>query len=298
MSLVKQTYRPFEVVVVNGPSNDGTAQMLERFSNRIRIATCPVARLGQSRNIGVDQAAGDIVAFTDDDAIPESDWLERIVGPFDDPHVSAVGGPVFDVPLDRIEWKICTCTRLGEARTDSPPPIDTYNRPGSDPFPYLAGCNMSFRRSALLQIGGFNSLLSWVYDDVDVCVTLNDSGHAIRYCEEALVRHDRASSAVRDERQRITDPYALIYSRIVFALQCSQREYKINDIDRHIDEWESGWVAHAEGLLAQRVISSGDRDAFAARAAKAAADGRAAGHDPRPFTSIGPPLRARFRPFV
>ncbi len=125
----------------------------------VRVGTCSEAHVTVSRNIGVQMAAGDILAFIDDDAEPEPDWLEQLAGAFEDPTVAAAGGPVFDVPLGRIEWAICTCTRDGSVDTHSEPPAERYLGRGSDPFLYLAGCNMSFRRSALQRVGAFNPAL-------------------------------------------------------------------------------------------------------------------------------------------
>ena len=67
------------------------------------LATSSEAHVARSRNVGVKVAAGDILAFIDDDAVPEPDWLEQLAGAYEDPRVSAAGGPVFDVPLGRIE---------------------------------------------------------------------------------------------------------------------------------------------------------------------------------------------------
>ena len=101
VALRDQTYPRFEVVVVTGPSTDGTAEMLGRFADRARLVDCREASVGLARNVGVQHAAGDILAFIDDDAIPPPAWLERLVVPFEDERVGSVGGPVFDVPLDR-----------------------------------------------------------------------------------------------------------------------------------------------------------------------------------------------------
>ncbi len=96
LSLSQQRYRDFEVIVVNGPSTDGTDQLLAQWHDRIKVGRCPVANLSVSRNIGIAMAAGDIVAFIDDDAIPHPCWIERIVDGYDRPDIGAVGGFVFD----------------------------------------------------------------------------------------------------------------------------------------------------------------------------------------------------------
>ncbi|MEZ5417967.1 MAG: glycosyltransferase family 2 protein [Vicinamibacterales bacterium] len=67
-----------EVVVVNGPSTDDTEEVLARFAGRIKVARCPEPNLSRSRNIGIAAAAGDVVVFIDDDALPaDTAWLTR-----------------------------------------------------------------------------------------------------------------------------------------------------------------------------------------------------------------------------
>ncbi len=297
LALRDQTYPRFEVVVVNGPSTDDSAEMLRSFEATARIATCAEARLGISRNIGVAMAAGDIVAFTDDDAIPGPEWLDLLVGAFDEPEIAAAGGPVFDVPLGRIEWKICTCDRLGVPNTDSAAPIERYLGPGADPVAYLAGCNMSFRRSALQAAGGFNSLLGYGYDDVDICCRLSDAGHRIAYVEDALVRHDRAPSAVRDERQVLRDPYSVIFSRSVFSLQCGHSPHSAEQIADTMTTWANDWRSVADQHLSEGAFSADEHCRFIDRAVAGAGDGIAAGSAPRPWAHIPNPPRHLFRPY-
>ena len=297
VALQEQTYPRFEVVVVNGPSTDGTAEMLKRFADRARLFTCSEASASVSRNIGFQQAVGDIVALIDDDAIPQPDWLEHLVPPFRDERVAAVGGPVFDVPLDRVEWKICTCTRLGVVNTDSPPPIARYQGVGADPFAYLAGCNLALRRSVVQEVGGFNSALPYSYDEAEFCCRLNDAGYHVEYVERALVRHYRAVSAMRDEQQLITDPYSLILGRIVFALHSARTSQVQAEVMSLVPDWEADWQAYSSSHLASGLFSPSEHERFIARVAAGAAEGVARGRQPRPFTTIGPPPIAEFRQY-
>ena len=82
----------FEVIVVNGPSTDGTVEILEQWKDKIKIGHCPEPNLSMSRNIGIAMASGDVVLFIDDDAIPEPEWLNQIMNGFDSPEVAATGG--------------------------------------------------------------------------------------------------------------------------------------------------------------------------------------------------------------
>jgi glycosyltransferase involved in cell wall biosynthesis len=297
VALRDQRYSHFEVVVVDGPSVDGTAEMLRAFEGRARIAACPEANLGLSRNIGLQLAAGDIVAFIDDDAIPPPVWLELLVARYADSHISAAGGPVFDVPLDRLEWQICTCTRLGVPNTDSTGPIERYQGPDADPFAYLAGCNMSFRRSALREIGGFNSVLMYGYDDVDVCCRLIDAGHGIAYDDDAVVRHHRAPSAVRDGRQIIRDPFSICHARAVFTLQCQQLSHTIDEIVETMGDAVQDFRNAAERHFADNEFDEAERSRFVDRARAGTEAGIAAGKQPRRYESIAAPPRDQFLPY-
>src|SRR3954447_20047449 len=88
-----QRYHDLEVVVVDGPSDDGTLDYLSsRWAGQIKICRCPEANLSKSRNVGIRNSSGDIICFTDDDGVPEPDWLDQLVGAYEDPKVAAAGG--------------------------------------------------------------------------------------------------------------------------------------------------------------------------------------------------------------
>src|SRR5690242_13749959 len=95
-SLNHLDYDRFEVIVVNGPSQDGTAALLTEWDGRIKVLDCPAANLAASRNIGLSAAAGEIVAFIDDDAVPHPRWLRHLVDAFGDPRLGGVGGFTLD----------------------------------------------------------------------------------------------------------------------------------------------------------------------------------------------------------
>src|SRR5688572_12982887 len=65
--LERQRYPFFEVCVVCGPADDGTRELVEARADRVKAAHCDKLNLSRSRNIGLATAAGDYVAFIDDD---------------------------------------------------------------------------------------------------------------------------------------------------------------------------------------------------------------------------------------
>jgi cellulose synthase/poly-beta-1,6-N-acetylglucosamine synthase-like glycosyltransferase len=284
--LARQTFRRFEVIVVNGPSSDGTAELLSGYP--VRVGRCSEAHTSRSANVGARMAAGDVIAFLDDDAVPEPDWLGQLASAYEDPTVAAAGGPVFDVPLGHVEWAICTCTREGAVNTDSEPPAELYLGRGADPFLYLAGCSMSVRRSALRRVGGFNPDLPYGYEDVEVCRRLVDAGARIAWVEAALVRHNRAASWRRDDEQTITDPYSFMSSAAVFVEQSSPAS-----ATKVLADWAAIWKSDwAERVPEER------RAWFRERVEQGIADGVRAGRRPREEVRLGRQRRGDFKPYV
>lgn len=211
-------YPKFELVVVNGPSTDDTAQVLERWADKIKIGNCDVANLSVSRNVGIAAAAGDVVAFIDDDAVPHPDWLRRLAQRFADPKVGAVGG--FTVDNSGVRWQVrkTICDRFGTAYSVSDFFDETpLNFPGSPFYPSLLGTNSSFRRSALCEIGGFDHTFAYMLDETDVCLRLVDAGWQVIYEPDALVFHQFAESHVRTRSRVPRTQYPSVVSKIYFA---------------------------------------------------------------------------------
>ncbi len=101
-ALVRQTHPNYEIIVVDDGSTDDTPRFMEQFvaehpdrsirylRNEMNIGANP------SRNRGIREATGSLVAFEDSDCVAEPDWLERLTAPFDDDRVASVVGLVKD----------------------------------------------------------------------------------------------------------------------------------------------------------------------------------------------------------
>ena len=198
-----QRHPRFEVIVVNGPSTDATEDVLARHAGRIRTARCPDANLSMSRNIGLAMAAGDIVAYTDDDAVPEPDWLDALCGPYVDPGVGAVGGFIRDHTGYAWQCRVVACDRYGDNEgfvdlVQAQQAGVACHGPGAERYLSPTGANSSFRRKALLGIGGFDEAYAYFLDETDVAVRLIDAGWAVTYAPRAEVHHKYADSHLRD----------------------------------------------------------------------------------------------------
>jgi glycosyltransferase involved in cell wall biosynthesis len=93
-SLVAQTHRPDEVVLVDGGSRDDTVAIIQRYADRlpVRVLVEPGCNISAGRNRAIAAAQGDIIAVTDAGVALAPDWLQHLTQPFDDTNVQVVGG--------------------------------------------------------------------------------------------------------------------------------------------------------------------------------------------------------------
>ncbi len=258
-SLLGLAYPSFEIVVVNGPSTDHTDEVIEAFSSRIKAAKCDVRNLSVSRNIGICAAAGDLVAFIDDDAMPEPEWLSQLAAAYDSEDVGAAGGKVFDHTGYAFQYEYATADRLGNAQWQLSEPTPWLNFPSSMRFPYLQGTNTSFRRSALLRIGGFDEEYEYYLDETDVCLRLNDQGYVIRQLPDAYVHHKFLPSHVRDENRVAKYRYPVVKNKIYFALKNARAHVGMQAIIEDIREFTAGQFADVDFHIAGGRLGEADR---------------------------------------
>jgi glycogen synthase len=222
-SLRQLRYSKFEVIVVNGPSDDGTNELLEKWKSSIKVASCSEPNLSVSRNIGLAAASGDIVAFLDDDAIPEPQWLDKIVAGYDSDEIGGVGGPVYNQYGYELQTRYIVCDRFGNAILDVGfNPTSFFNIPGGPRYVSLLGTNSSFRRSALIKIGGFDEEFAYYLDETDVCLRMVDNGWVVKYVDSAFVYHKFAASDVRatvENRGILVKRYQPLKSKAYFCFK-------------------------------------------------------------------------------
>lgn len=194
-------YPHLEVIVVNGPSTDNTEEYLQKnWAGKLKILSCPEANLSLSRNIGIAAAAGDIVAFTDDDGIPEPNWLDELVQAYENPNIGAVGGFVRDNTGVAYQAKFIYSSRDGNSNTlmDSPLECETFTQ--KKEFQGMIGVNSSFRKSILIKAGGFDIEYAYFLDETDCCVRIINEGYKIKTVPMAEVHHKYAASHIRTEK--------------------------------------------------------------------------------------------------
>jgi O-antigen biosynthesis protein len=190
-SLEKLQYPDYEVIVVNDGSTDATPSIAQRYPFRY-ISTANQG-ISAARNEGLKVARGEIVAYIDSDADADPHWLHYLAATYAKFEVDGVGGPNVVPPDDN--W-VAKCVY----RSPGGPTQVMFNDQYAEHIP---GCNMSFRKEALEQIGGFDPIFRKAADDVDICWRLLEKGHQIGFSPSAVVWHHRRPSVRAYWRQQV-----------------------------------------------------------------------------------------------
>jgi GT2 family glycosyltransferase len=182
-SLRKLDYPNYEVVIVDDGSRDSTAQISADFPE-FRLIRQPNKGLSVARNVGAHAANGEIVAYTDSDCVVDPHWLTLMVRAMAENGFDGCGGPNY-APHEAGWVEGCVAASPG---------APCHVLVGDDRAEHLAGCNMIFRKAALLELGGFDPQFTAAGDDVDICWRMLDAGFTLGFCPSAFVWHFRRNT--------------------------------------------------------------------------------------------------------
>jgi GT2 family glycosyltransferase len=215
------TERSFEVVLVLQAHPPETGRLLrEKFGSRLHLVIEEFPEgLGTSRarNTGLRLATGDIVAFLDDDVRLPATWVEAMLSFYSDPAIGGVGGfvdhPGHYNPLRNTAYRVLGLTSDRYRIDWGGFNVGPASHPLEDqPAAWLSGGNMSFRRPAIVGVGGFDEALgSFWHEDVDVAHRVGKSGWkmissarvAIQHYPSAINRPPLHSQMRERERSRV-----------------------------------------------------------------------------------------------
>jgi GT2 family glycosyltransferase len=209
----------FEVIVVDDGSMDATAQVAGQYD--VKLIRHRVNRgLSAARNTGLEAASAPIVAFLDDDCIAPPQWVELLLDSWasapDD--VVGIGGVVLAATTDTLNRRFMEFRNplapvpLGlDASTTFASRVRIYLTQrghvaigeGSQRVSSLVGANMSFRASALAEVGGFDESRTFGGDESYVCVRLRESfGAQSLLCDTTIVMSHDFAPDFRDTLRR------------------------------------------------------------------------------------------------
>lgn len=189
--ILSQTVLPHELIVVDSMSNDGTADIVRRYSERerrIRLIEIQRAEFdhGGSRDLAYQQSSGEFVLFMTQDALPvDCHYIENILKPLKSDNVAAVCGRqvaypdakpaerlvrMFNYPPESKVWDARDIPRLG---------VKSY---------FISDVCSAYRREAYEAVGGFDCPIL-TSEDMMIAAKFIHAGYSLAYCAEAAVYH-------------------------------------------------------------------------------------------------------------
>ena len=191
-SLCAQTYRCLEILVIVDHNEELFRELPGVLDEEVLIISNQTVKgLSGSRNCGIAAAHGKIMVFFDDDAVASLDWIEKLVEPFADERVMAVGGRVLPYGPQKVPgwfpeeflW-VLGCTYKGHPEERGP-------------IRNVFGGNCAFRKSCIERVGHFLPALGRVGDklltgeETEYCMRIRTMmpTSIILYQPEAIVYH-------------------------------------------------------------------------------------------------------------
>jgi glycosyltransferase involved in cell wall biosynthesis len=189
--LFKGNVLPAEVLIIDQGQDDAAQPVIDRFRSGVTpIVHCRQPRKGLSaaRNLASAQASYQVIAFTDDDCVPDPDWLAQIAWTMTSfPTIDGVSGSILPLGTESPEQFAVSVRKSSRV-------AEFHGR--ALPWQVGSGGNFAVKRDWLLQVGGYDERLGAgspgkAAEDMDLFYRLLRSGAIIRYEPKAVIYHER-----------------------------------------------------------------------------------------------------------
>jgi hypothetical protein len=199
LSLRSQTFRDFEIIVVDNGSVDGSPQLVSSTFPQVRlISLAENTGFARGNNLGIQVARGELIALLNNDAVPDRHWLEQLIG-------AAERHPAAGFFASRVV--LYSQPQLLDSAGDGLSAAGTVFRRGhlrktaeyaTEEYVFGAqGCAACYRRTMLQDIGLFDEDFFCVYEDADLSFRAQWAGYKCVYVPSAIVRHRGGSTIGR-----------------------------------------------------------------------------------------------------
>ncbi len=194
-ALAKQTYSKdnYEVIVVNDGSTDRTSEIIQQWEKdpHLNLRGFYVDKLGysQARNVGVKNAQGEIISFTDDDCLPDENWVEHVVRWFDvNSGTDAVGQTTIPVFRNGLLKRLNHDLKITKLREFQIIQGEDSSLLKIRPF---STCNLHILKDSFDRIGGFNSEIPQSEDPDLILRLLRNKGKLLEVSDLNVLHYER-----------------------------------------------------------------------------------------------------------
>ena len=193
-SLFRQDHDSYEVIVVDGMSDDGTYELLQELQkdHDFKLLRNEKKNAAAGRNIGIKEARGEAIAFIDGDAVAAEDWLKNIKRAFEESGAAAVGGPDL-VPADSgyKERVIAYVMTSPLARGGKLNPSTQHTMMDKKRYvEHIPTCNLCIKKEIFEKVGLFDE--NFVKgQDLELNFRIRSAGYRIFYSPSIKVVHYR-----------------------------------------------------------------------------------------------------------
>lgn len=188
----RQTFKEFELIIL---PNEGGENEFKTIKN-VQIINTGKVSPAIKRNIGVEKAKGEIIAFIDDDAYPEKDWLENAHKIFRNKEIVGIGGPgVLPKGATFFQKVSSKVYALSSKMTGI-----RYEKGKKQQIDDWPTCNFLVRKDEFIKAGGFDARY-WGGEDTQICYSLVNTGKKLVYDPDVMVYHHPRASFKNHLRQ-------------------------------------------------------------------------------------------------
>lgn len=182
LSIERNKYPKKEIIIVNDGSTDNTKELALKAAKNTHIRVIDIERQGRANavNEGVRASEGKIILVTDADVIVAENWIEKMVAPFVDPKIGAVGSPIYSHEPKTFIQKWQQAYNLVV--------LDFFKRcmDSVNGMLFISGASGGFRKEALEKIGFFDKKLRTLAT-MDVTIRIKKAGYKVRYVTDTYV---------------------------------------------------------------------------------------------------------------
>lgn len=187
-SLMRVEHPNFEIIVLDDESGDRTAEICATYPT-VKLIRLKKQGPSAARNFGIGIAGGTYIAFTDGDCVIEPNWLTELESCFTCDDIAGAGGdqksPDGETPFGRLVQDFLKAIGF----------MTDYIKNDGDlkETDHNPSCNSMYRKSVLLEVGGFDPDL-WPGEDVELDLKVRRLGYKLIYNPKACVGHYRPDS--------------------------------------------------------------------------------------------------------